>query len=649
MSIRSIILYIFAIIVLACSACANRGSGPQGGPRDTIPPAIVKENPLNGTLHFAAKRIEIQFDEYIQLDDIQKNVLISPPQQTPPEVKAIGKTLSVAFQEELLDSTTYTIDFGAAICDYNEKTPLLDYVFSFSTGDVIDSLAISGRVYNAQNLNPMPDVLIGIYGNLSDTALNTMPFARITRADAEGNFTIHNIRGGSYRLYALNDISRDYMYQPGEALAFGDSVITPYWERREVQDTIWRDTLGIDRETRDTLFTQQIDTIQTVTRTFFLPDSLVLWYFEEDKQRHYFKGVYREEQHAFTLMFATAQDSMPIIRSLSPQERSMMDRDTMAIDSLPTDSVPVDSLMIDTAWVDWMDYALLQTNATYDTITYWLTDSLAIAQDSIYLEMTYLISDSLYNLVPQTDTILAVYRRPRMSEKAWESQQRQKRERKLELKTNTSSKFEIYDTIRLYSPFPIDSVRAEKIRLTHKVDTIYQSMKIQLQPHDSLRQTMLLIASLEPAESYRLTIDSAAFVDIYGKCNDSTDYSLKLKSLDEYSSLLVKMAHYDSRARIQVLNEKDEVVRELPALEEGTKFEYLTPTTYYLRLYIDYNGDKQWTTGDWLKKRQPEPVYYFPSKLKLRANWDFEENFDHLAIPQVDSKPKALLGKSKKK
>ena len=629
MSIRHYTIYILLVALLVCSACANRGTGPQGGPRDTIPPALVKETPLNGTLHFDAKRIEVQFDEYIQLADIQKNVMISPPQLNPPEVKAIGKTLSVVFNEELLDSTTYTIDFGAAICDYNEKTPLESYVYSFSTGDFIDTLAVSGRVYNAANLNPMPEMLVGIHSNHSDTALNTMPFTRITRSDAEGYFTIHNIHEGTYRLYALNDISRDYMYQPGEALAFADSIITPYFERSEVQDTLWRDTIGIDPETKDTLFTEDIDTIMTVTRTFFLPDTLVLWYFEEDKQRHYFQGVYREEQHAFTLLFSAPQDSLPVIRSLKRSE--------------------VDSLASDSAWIDWLDYSLIQTSRHYDTITYWLTDSLAIAQDSIYLEMTYLMSDSLYNLVPQTDTVLAVYRRPRMSEKAWEAQQRKKRERKLEIKSNASSKFEIYDTIRLYSPFPVDSVCVDKIHLAHRVDTAFQSMTFQLLPHDSLRQTLLLIAALEPAESYQLIVDSAAMVDIYGICNDSTAYTLKLKSLDEYSSLLVKMAHYDARARMQVLNDKDEVVRELPALEEGTKFEYLTPTTYYLRLYMDYNGDKKWTTGDWLTMRQPEPVYYFPSKLKLRANWDFEERFDHLAIPQVQSKPKALQGKSKKK
>lgn len=623
MTIRINYIYILLITLLACSACANHGSGPQGGPKDTIPPALIKETPLNGTLHFEAKRIDILFNEYIQLADIQKNVMISPPQLNPPDIKAIGKTLSVVFNEELQDSTTYTIDFGAAICDYNERIPLNGYVYSFSTGDFIDTLAVSGRIYDAENLNPIPDVVVGIHSNHADSAFSTMPFARITRSDEDGYFTIHNIREGSYRLYALNDISRDYMYQPGEALAFADSLISPYVERREVQDTIWRDTLGIDPNTKDTLFTQQVDTIHTITRTFFLPDSLILWYFKEDKQRHYFKGVYREEQHAFTLIFSAPQDTLPVIRSMKPSE----------IDTLATDS----------AWIDWMPYTLLQSNATFDTITYWLTDSLAIAQDSIYLEMTYMQSDSLYNLAPKTDTISAIYRHPRMSEKARAAVQRQKQERKLELKTNTSSQFEIYDTIRIFSPFPIDSTQINHIHLSHKKDTLNQPIQFQLHTNDSLSQTLMLIANMEPAESYMLTLDSAALIDIYGKCNDSTTYIFKLKPLDAYSSLMIKMAHFDARARIQILDDKDQVVRELPASQEGTKFEFLSPTTYYIRMYIDYNGDTHWTTGDWLKKRRPEPVYYFPSKLKLRANWDFEETFDHLAIPQTKSKPRALI------
>ena len=617
------------VLGLLCVSCANRGTGPQGGPRDTIPPMVVKESPMNGSLNFDAKRIEIHFDEYIQLDNVQKNVLISPPQQTPPEVKAIGKNVSVVFNEPLQDSTTYTIGFGAAICDYNEKTPLHDYVYSFSTGDVIDSLSVSGRVYDAANLDPISDVLVGIHSNHADSALGTIPFARIARANEEGYFTIHNMRSGIYRLYALNDISRDYLYQPGEALAFSDSLVRPYTELREVSDTIWRDTLGIDPATKDTLFTRQIDSVVIAEHIFYLPDTLVLWYFTENKQRHYFKGVYREEQHAFTLIFSAPQDSLPTIRALRPSE--------------------VDSLANDSSWVDWMDYALLQSNATYDTMTYWLTDSLAIKQDSIYMEMRYMISDSVYNLIPQTDTVLAVYRRPRMSEKAWENVQRQKRERKLEMKSNASSKFEIYDTLHIQSPFPLDSLKTELLHLVHvEEDTIVTPIPFVIHACDSLKQRIQLVANLEPAESYMLTIDSAAFYDIYGKCNDSTSYKLKLKSLDEYSSLRVKMTHFDARARMQLLNDKDQVLRELPAVEEGAHFDYLTPTTYYLRLYIDWNNDGEWTTGDWLQKRQPEPIYYFPSRLKLRANWDFEENFNHLAIPQVQSKPKALIGKAAK-
>ena len=629
MPIRHIYILIGVVLGLLCVSCANRGTGPQGGPRDTIPPMVVKESPMNGSLNFDAKRIEIHFDEYIQLDNVQKNVLISPPQQTPPEVKAIGKNVSVVFNEPLQDSTTYTIGFGAAICDYNEKTPLHDYVYSFSTGDVIDSLSVSGRVYDAANLDPISDVLVGIHSNHADSALGTIPFTRIARANEEGYFTIHNMRSGIYRLYALNDISRDYLYQPGEALAFADSLVRPYTELREVSDTIWRDTLGIDPATKDTLFTRQIDSVVIAEHIFYLPDTLVLWYFTENKQRHYFKGVYREEQHAFTLIFSAPQDSLPTIRVLRPSE--------------------VDSLANDSSWVDWMDYALLQSNATYDTMTYWLTDSLAIKQDSIYMEMRYMISDSVYNLIPQTDTVLAVYRRPRMSEKAWENVQRQKRERKLEMKSNASSKFEIYDTLHIQSPFPLDSLKTELLHLVHvEEDTIVTPIPFVIHARDSLKQRIQLVANLEPAESYMLTIDSAALYDIYGKCNDSTSYKLKLKSLDEYSSLRVKMTHFDTRARMQLLNDKDQVLRELPAVEEGAHFDYLTPTTYYLRLYIDWNNDGEWTTGDWLQKRQPEPIYYFPSRLKLRANWDFEENFNHLAIPQVQSKPKALIGKAAK-
>ena len=610
------------------SACANMGQGPQGGPRDTIPPQVTKELPLNGSLNVTTKKVEITFNEYIQLSDIQKNVLISPPQQIAPEIKAIGKTVSVVFQENLLDSTTYTIDFGAAICDYNEKTPLEGYVMSFSTGDQIDSLAISGRVYNAANLNPMPSVLVGIHANHHDTALNTIPFTRVTRSNSEGYFTIHNIRQGSYRLYALNDISRDYFYQPGEGVAFMDSIITPYTTREMHWDTIWYDTLGLDPTTGDTLFTRQIDSVYEHEVTHFWPDSLILWYFEEAKQRHYFQRILREDQHAFTLVFSAPQDSLPLLEPLRYSQ----------LDSTATDS----------AWVNFLDYVLVQSNKTLDTITYWLTDSFAIRMDTIPFRMTYQFSDSLYNIIPKTDTIFAIYRQPRMSEKARETYLRNKQNRKVEIKTNASSKFNIYDTLTILSPFPLDSIHENGIHLVQRVDTNMLPIEFTIERKDSLGMAMGIIAKLQPEQSYQLTIDSATCKDIYGACNDKLEAKLKLKSLNDYSTLTVQMKHFDPRARVQLLNEKDAVLKELPASNTGTIFQYLDPTTYYLRLYIDWNEDGEWTTGDWLQHRRPEPVYYYPAKLKLRANWEFEETFDHLALPQTESKPRSLTPKPQK-
>ena len=585
--------------------------------------------PANGMLMFHGKKVEITFDEYIQLDNVQNNVLISPPQQKVPEVKAVGKTVSVNFQEELQDSTTYTISFGSAICDYNEKVPLDGYVFSFSTGDHIDSLTISGRVYNASNLNPMSSILLGIHRNLEDSALSAMPFARITRSDFEGYFTIHNIQSGTYRLYALNDISRDYLYQPGEGLAFLDSTITPTFKVEMHTDTIWYDTLGIDEVTGDTLFTRLVDSTYVHAVTHFYPDSLILWYFEEDKQRHYFLGAHREEQHAFTLIFSAPQSSLPVIRALRPSE--------------------VDSVKSDSSWVNFIDYSLLQISEHMDTITYWLTDSLAISMDSIYMQMQYMVTDSLYNLIPQTDTVLAVYRRPRLSEKAREAYEQTRRNRKLELNTNASSSFDIYDTIRIISAFPLESIHDTLIHLSQKVDTIMQPIPFIIQKKDSMAMTLFVLAKLQPEMSYHLQIDSAACRDIYGACNEELTKNIRLKSKNDYSSLRVKMTHFEERARIQLMSEKDEVYKELPVQADGSLFEYLKPTTYYLRLYIDENGDGKWTTGDWMLKRHAEPIYYYPKKLKLRANWDFEEQFDHLALPQIESKPKALRENSDKK
>lgn len=607
----------FALLLTFLSSCANRGIGPQGGPKDTVPPRIVKEQPQNQSVNFHGKKIEITFNEYLQLDNIQQNLLVSPPQQVSPVVKAVGKKVTVEMQEDLIDSTTYTLDFGSAICDYTEKNPVRGYVFAFSTGDRIDSMEVYGRVANAEDLNPVSGLMVGLQANLHDSAFSTQPFTRVARSDSLGEFGIQNLRNGVYCLYALQDQSRDFLYQPGEGLAFADSLVIPEYETEIVFDTIWKELA----DTIDSLASvPQIDTILTIRNTYVGPADLLLWFFKEDKQRHYFQRAYRDEPHIIKLQFSAPQDSLPALRALPPS----------AMDSTRADSL----------WTDPWAYTLLQANPTRDTLVYWLTDSIAIRQDTIYLEMTYLKSDSLYNLVPQTDTVSAIYRAPRMTQKAKEAQEKKARERKLDLKSNAKDKFEVYDTLCVIAAFPIDSIYPDSIRLYERQDTLLIDKPFTLLRKDVM--SFQVIASLQQGKQYELHLDSAAVRDIYGVASDKKKFTLKLKTAEDYSTLLIRLPDYDPRIRLQLLSEKDQPVRELPAREEGTKFEYLAPRTYYLRLYFDLNGDGRWTTGDWATKRQPEPVYYFPAKLSLRANWDFEERFDYLARPQLEAKPREL-------
>jgi len=637
---RHIILSLCALAFLA--GCANRGMGPQGGPKDETPPKMVKEEPANGAVDYHDKKIEITFDEYLQLNDVANQVLISPPHQRPPEVRAVGKKVTVTFEEDLRDSTTYTIDFGSAICDNNEKNPLQGYTFSFATGPEIDTLQISGIVVNAQNLNPVANVYAGIHQNHADSAFEKTPFTRIARTDDKGEFTIQNIHRGTYRLYALNDMSRDYLYQPGEGLAMHDSLQTPSVRHEGRVDTLFlADTIvaALDSLQRDTLPHDTLgrywERIESKTVPVFEPKDVVLWYFVEDKQRHYFVRCLRDEPHFFQLLFSAPQDSLPEIRPLAAADTLSMD--SLKTDSLTTDSVPADSL-------NWLAYAVIQSTPKRDTVTVWLTDSSVVRRDTLAFVMTYMMSDSLFNLVPQTDTVYAVYRAPRLSDKAKaEIEKRKSKEIPvLKLKHNGSSTFDIYDSLRITLPTPPREIHYDMMHLSLRKDTTWKPLKTSPFAADSTKMHLLVAHPWEPEKEYRLVIDSAAITDVYGRSNDAMDISIKIRSLEDYSTLIVKMKDFDPRARIQLLSDKDAVLRELPASEAGARFEFLKPTAYYMRLYLDLNGDGKWTTGDWLHHRQPEPVYYYTGKLELRANWDFEETFDIHAKPQLEQKPAEL-------
>lgn len=594
-------------VMLLVYACANKAQGPTGGPKDKTPPRVLKSSPANGALNYSKKQVEIDFDEMVSIEKASDNVVISPPQVKSPDVKSLGRKVTVNFEDKLLDNTTYSINFGNAIVDLNEKNPLKNYLFSFSTGNQIDTLKISGTVINAEDLNPMSGIIVGIYLETSDSVFFKKPFLRIGKTDDKGHFSIDNIKKGKYKIFALGDANHDYFYQPGEGLAMCDSLVTPTFRMEQMADTVWKDSI-------------HVDSVRTYMGNHFLPDNMVFHYFKESKKRQYFVKSERKEPFVFSFFFNTTLAKLPKIKPLNFK------------------------------WDD--DKYILQKSLQTDTLTYWIKDSTVWNTDTLRMQMTYLKTDSLFHLYSVTDTVSVFMRKAKLSPKAKALKKLTKpKVEYLKFSDNIASSFDVYSPIVFNFEVPVANYDLSKITLSQKVDTIYKEIPFKWRLLDSIHMKFALDYKWVPEMNYRIEIDSAAFTSIYNKVAKGASSDFKIKSLDDYSSVKMLMATFNPKAVMQVLDSKDVLIATKPVSEKGTLFEYLKPGDYYIRMFIDENGNGKWDTGDLSLKRQPEQVYYYPKKLSLKANWEFEETWDYTEVPLLKQKPAELLklAASKKK
>ena len=248
-NIKSIIVSaaLFIAIGAALIGCAAVGT-PDGGPYDDIPPKVIGSTPDFEGTNVKNRTVRIDFDEYIKLENASEKVIISPPQKEQPEIQVNGKNIRIELIDSLQPNTTYTIDFSDGIVDNNEGNPLGDFCFSFSTGDHLDTMEVSGYVLNAADLEPIKGIQVGLYSNLADSAFTTQQFQRVSRTDGSGHFVIRGIKPGKYRIYALKDMDQSFNYsQRSETLAWSDSIIVPSSTDAYREDTIWNeDKTSID-------------------------------------------------------------------------------------------------------------------------------------------------------------------------------------------------------------------------------------------------------------------------------------------------------------------------------------------------------------------------------------------------------------------
>ncbi|MFZ4455207.1 MAG: Ig-like domain-containing protein [Bacteroidales bacterium] len=593
--ICSFLVYIFLAV-----SCANIGR-PTGGLVDVTPPKLIKSTPKQGEANFNKKKIELEFDEIVLVENASDKVTVSPPQLDMPEISTNGRKIIVELKDSLRKNSTYTIDFSDAIVDNNEKNPFNNFALSFSTGSQIDSLEVAGTLLNAADLEPITGMYVGLHKLLDDSAFVKTPFDRVTRSDVYGKFRIRNVAAGRYRIYGLKDANRDFKFdQAGEDIAFSDSIIVPNYTYYQAPDTIRGKKKG------------EKDSVIQVKRTRFLPENLILRSFNEKYKAQYLDKYERKQRNKLTLKFATASKDLPTVRPLNFRVK---------------------------------DWSILEHTATNDTLTYWLRDSTIYKQDTLLLEAHYLKTDSLKNLSPQTDTLSFVFHDPKVivKKKKKDDEATKVEKPSLAVDPKIGPVIDVYDDLVFMMPVPLDSIAFGDIRLEERKDTLWRPVKTTFE-RDSLNIRQYHIRyKWTPDQEYRLRIDSAAFLGINGLCNNAIKKSFKVKSLEQYSSLFLKVAGFTGNAFVELLNESDKPVRREPVINGTAEFYYATPGSFYARLVVDKNNDFKWDTGNYAKKLQPEEVYYYNSLLELRANWDVEQEWNVTAQPLELQKPKKLV------
>ncbi len=628
---------------LGVAGCASIGR-PQGGAKDQTPPEFVSSNPSPEAKNVDRNKIELFFNENVQLEDAFNKVIVSPVQKNNPSVSSNGKRVSVELKDTLLPNTTYTIDFGDAIKDLNEGNILDGFTTSFSTGDTIDTLRISGMVLEARSLEPAQGMLVGVYRCLpdslmgpwaqreeeriawmhrdslstdtlapwslpydslrylasTDSAIYKMPLERVARTNQLGQFTIFNLKPGNYRIYALNDINRDYKWDRTEDVAFYDLTISPFTEPIEVVDTLrsWSDT----------------DSLTTRQGIAYLPNDILLTWFNENYQSQYLKDYKREDKRRFTIQMAAPADSLPEI----------------TIAKGPLMGEKLDS------------WGLLKANPTRDSLEYWIRDTLVLNYDSLMLSVKYQRTDTNELLTWKTDTLKFFFKEP--VDKNKEKKKKKKKDEEeadtvpepvkinfMTFSAVTGSSQELNLPLIFKADQPIDTFYEDTYKLEILDDTLWypiDGVKFVVDSLLPLTQRRMAV-EWEEGEKYRLTIDSAAVVGIYGEWNNTVKHEFTVKKSDDYSTLSFNVAGLDSLpAIVELLDKSEKILAKANVVEGVARLPYLKPGTVYARLFIDANGNGEWDTGNLKEAIQPEEVYYYPKKINLKQNWDIAQDWN---------------------
>lgn len=575
------LFYCLSVLLTAFLAqrCAN-AVAPTGGPKDTTPPVVVQAVPENNSTNFVGKSIEITFDEYITLENANQNVLISPPLTEKPDIKLKNKTVVVKFKESLAANTTYTINFGSAIKDLHEGNPFKDYVYSFSTGDHIDTLSIAGKALNAEDKKPIEGAYVSLYAadreNLDSLPLSIAP-NYITKTDKEGNFSLNGLADKKYLVFALKDVNSNlYFDQPNEEVAFLDSLVAASYPQTLMPKVM--DTMAVDSTA------MKVDSVAigpTASRVFDQNAlNLTLYMFAEVDSTQMLLEKKLVEEGLLRFVFRhPAKDAVVMTPEMLP--------DTFNLVTLHSPN--------------------------YDTVQWYFSPNV---KDSLWVQVKY-------------DTVINDSTRYSLKFKEPGGSRRRKREaEKLKVTNNLVGRGALIQGRDLVLKFsePIVSY-AMRDSAIFKCDTLlyYDRLAFEKADDDGLKYRLTTPFSAD--SSYSFEVPDSVFWGIRGRTNDRIKVDFHALKDDEYGNIYITVMPPEGMKQVvvQLTDESGKVLKqEIVTKKEEVMFDYLMPAKYKLRAILDADGNGKWSTGNYHRHILPETILEYKDALEIRAGWDID-------------------------
>lgn len=596
------------------SRCASMMT-PSGGPRDSLPPVIVRMTPDN----FAVNRpltghdkIYIEFDEYVQLKDQQKEFYTSPAMKKKPTVTMRGKGIVVQLRDTLEPNTTYALDFGSMIRDNNEGNPLNGMRYVFSTGDEVDSMMMSGYTADGYKADSVSKTFIWFFPADSvewvpeyDSTIFKYKPAVIARAQTNGVFIAQNLKPVDYRIYAYEDKNDNQLYEPGsDQIGFAEGLYNP---AKMPDFMMWYDSLR-----------------NYVTAA---PQVYVRMFTDEAFRRQLLAETARPLQHQAMLYFKAAR---PEIRALR-------------FDSIPAERVIVDPQTVGR-----------------DTVALWFHLPAAELPDTIKGEITYMRHDSLNLLQEVTEPLKLAWRKVETKEEEREREKLERERRKAEeageewtepeqknpfaYKLSLSGEINPEEGLTAEFDYPLAQLDSLAVELV-EIGADERETRVPLRfERDTLKmRRWYLRAAWKPASSYRLQIPAGAVTDIAGFSNDSITGKYTTLDPDKFARVKVHVEARDPQQHyiVQLLDEKGALKQEKRHVTAGDwEFNYVPAGNIKFRVIEDANDNGKWDTGNVVERRQPERAeFFFNEQLEdtfaTKVNWEIEftMNMDKIFAP----------------